>query len=72
MTLDSRVYITSKYGHEIEVYADRLRGDGKDIGDNLDLACDEPLTNAQVTECLWLWAVMQEEHENEELGTDNV
>ena len=71
--LDSRVYITSeKYGHEIEVYADRLRGDGSDIGDNLDLGCDETLSNAQVTECLWLWEVIQEQHESEELGTDSV
>ena len=72
MTLDSRVYLTSKYGHEIEVFPARLRGDGEDIGDNLTLGCDEPLSNAQVTECLWLWEVMQEEHENEELGTDSV
>jgi hypothetical protein len=70
--LDSRVYLTSKHGHEIEVYADQLLGDGKDMGENLDMSCDEPLTDAQVHECLYQWEVIQEQRELEELGTDSV
>ena len=71
MTLDSRVYITSKYGHEIEVYADQLLGDGKDIGSNLDMGCDEPLTQAQVEQAQWIWLRELEMLEVEQQGTDS-
>jgi len=69
--VDKRVYITSEYGHEIEVDCDLLNC-GWNMGSNLELACDEPLTDAQVHECLYLWDVQQEELDNEELGTDSV
>lgn len=69
--IDKRVYIFNAYSHEIEVDCDLLNC-GWDIGNNLDLACDEPLTDAQVHECLWLWDTQEEELENEELATDSV
>ena len=71
MTLDSRVYITTRFErHELEIDASLLPE--WTLATNLDLARDQQLTQAQVKEALWLWAVMQESYTIEQQATDSV
>ena len=70
MTLDSRVYITTWFErHELEIDASLLPD--WTLATNLDLARDQQLTQAQVKEALWLWAVMQESYTIEQQATDS-
>ena len=70
MTLDSRVYITTRFErHELEIDASLLPE--WTLATNLDLARDQQLTQAQVKEALWLWAVMQESYTIEQQATDS-
>ena len=71
MTLDSRVYITTRFErHELEIDASLLPE--WTLATNLNLARDQQLTQAQVKEAMDLWAIMRESYEIEQQGTDSV
>lgn len=70
MTLDSRVYITTRFErHELEIDASLLPE--WTLATNLDLARDQQLTQAQVKEALSLYAIMQESYTIEQQATDS-